>query len=621
MKRSEMILAGGLLAVVVGYLVGPSLLDVLTGSGKRLVARKLELKRELAQLNKLNRWKDQSLAKPEGESADRAEEQYRNWVWSLAESVGKFGELNVAPNSRGRSRRTRGFKPIQVQLTGTAKFGDVQRFLYHFYRAKLLHRVVSLRLESKSQDNDPDLEVTLLAEGLSLSYASADLSQRDSLFPQGRFASEPDEGTVVVEQAEEFPSKPEFLVRVGDQYLNVTSNEKAADSENGDKRFQWTYEAVSPEKTLAADSTVELVRVAEAMQTITLDDYKLVNPFAQYDATLIISGSKTITVGGSFKLKARVEGVRPGSAAKFELGRHPAGMSIDEQTGEISWETEKGQPAGKTTLEVLAKLEGREEKVTASPTTLEWRAVATPVVRNEPPTLEALKDEINVIAGSAVEFVASGSDPENGKLVFALASGAPAGATIDSSSGKFRWVPEAPGEFRVTVEVGDDGKPPKKASSSVTIQVSLDSAQFTVLTASVVRDGEPQAWLFDRLKNQRVILRPKSRFRYGNVEAEVVSIKGTEVVFRVGKEERPLVLGESLQKLKPVEKPYDEDPKPSNSGTSTAPSDAKATDAKPSDAKPSDAKPSDAKPSDAKPSDAKPTDGAASDDAKSVKPN
>jgi len=541
MKRSEMILAGGLLVVVVGYLGGPLLLDVLMGSGKRLEARYAELEKEEDQLDKLIVFQKQSLASPEGDTADRAEEQYRNWVWSLAESVGKFKELNVSPNSRGRSRRTRGFKPVQVQLTGTAKFGDVQRFLYHFYRADLLHRVVSLRLESKSQDNDPDVEVTLLAEGLSLSYASKELSERDSLFP------------------------------------------------------------------LDADSKAELVPVAEVMQEIKFDDYKLVNPFAQYDATLIISGSKTITVGGSFKLKARVDGVRPGSVATFELGRHPAGMSIDKQTGEISWETVKGQPAGKTTLEVLAKLEGREAKLTGSPTTLEWRAAATPVVRNEPPTLGALKEEISVVAGSAVEFVASGSDPENGKLAFALASGAPSGATIDSSSGKFRWVPEAPGEFKVTVEVGDDGKPPKKASSSVTIQVSLDSAQFTVLTASVVRDGEPQAWLFDRLKNQRVILRPKSRFRYGNVEAEVVSIKGREVVFRIGKEERQLVLGESLQKLKPAVKPYDEDPKPSSSGVSTKPTDAKPTDAKPTDAKPTDAKPTDAKPTDTKSANAKPT--------------
>ena len=48
MKRTEMMLAGGLLLVVVGWLVGPSLLDLVTGSGERLEARRLEASRREA---------------------------------------------------------------------------------------------------------------------------------------------------------------------------------------------------------------------------------------------------------------------------------------------------------------------------------------------------------------------------------------------------------------------------------------------------------------------------------------------------------------------------------------------------------------------------------------------
>ncbi|GIS62085.1 MAG: hypothetical protein CM1200mP2_43100 [Planctomycetaceae bacterium] len=125
---------------------------------------------------------------------------------------------------------------------------------------------------------------------------------------------------------------------------------------------------------------------------------------------------------------------------------------------------------------------------------------------------------------------------------------------------------QSPGEFRVTVEVSDSGTPRAKDSQSVTIKVALDSAQFTVLTASVVRDGQPQAWLFDRLKNQRLVLTPKTRFRYGDVEAEVVSIGERAVVFRVGKNDLELALGDSIQKLKAIatkpkaEKPAAEKP-------------------------------------------------------------
>jgi len=605
MKRTEMILAGGLLLVVVGWFMGPSLLELVMGSGERLKARQLALTADLKQLQKLNRWKLQSLATPEANGADRAEEQYRNWVWSLAESVGKFEQLNVTPSSRGGSRRGRGYVPVQVQLTGRARFGDIERFLYHFYRADLLHRVVSLRMKSKSQDNDPQLEVTLVAEGLSLEYAVGDLSKRDSLFPQARLAADAQDGTLNVDDADGFQPKPpqtNFFVRVGDQFLDVTSSEKTSG-----KGVRWVYEAISPEKTLAADSTVELVRVADSMQKITLDDYKLVNPFARYDARLIVSGSKSITVGDAFSLTARVEGARPAIRTTFELGQHPEGMTIDKQTGKISWQTDKEQTAGRATVEVLAKLEGRDAKLTSSPTRLEWKAAAERVIRNEPPTVESLQP-VSVVAGSPVEFTVSGSDPEKGTLAFALSSRAPRGATIDAKSGQFRWVPQAPGEYSVTVEVRDDGSPPQRASGSVKIQVSLDSAQFTVLTASIVRDGEPQAWLFDRLKNQRVVLRPKSRFRYGVVEAEVIAIEDRAVVFRIGKSEHRLALGESLQKLKPIAKPYDPDPQPEKPATGAKPGDAKPGDAKPGDAKPGDAKPADAKPGDAKPADAKPGD-------------
>jgi hypothetical protein len=606
-------LAGGLLLVVVGWLVGPLLLDLVTGSGARLTTRKQVLTRELAQLKKLNRWKYQSLARPEDNGADRAEEQYRNWVWSLAESIGKFEELNVTPNSRGRSRRSREFVPVQVQLTCVARYGDIQRFLFHFYQADLLHRVVSLRMKSKSQDHDPQLDVTLIAEGLSLPYAVKELSNRDTLFPQARLTADAADKTLVVEQARGFPVEPGFLVRVGDQFLDVTSTEQAEDSETGDTTTRWVYEAVSPEKPLAADSTVELVRVAESMQKITLDDYRLINPFARYNAQVIVAGSKTITVGEAFSLAARVEGARPGIRMTFELGSHPDGMTIDPKTGKISWQTETSQVPGKATVLVLAKLEGREAKLVASPTSLEWKAVPVAVVRNEPPTIAALKS-INAVAGSPVEFTATGTDPEQGTLAFALASGSPSGATIDANSGQFRWVPQAPGEFKVTVEVRDNGSPPQKASGSVTIQVSLDSAQFTVLTASIVRDGEPQAWLYDRLKNQRLVLRPKTRFRYGEIEAVVVKIEDRAVVFRIGKVERRLALGESLQKLKPAaKKPYDSDPQPVKT-TDGKPAESKPAATKAADAKPADAKPADAKPADAKPADAKPAAKKTADD-------
>ena len=606
MKNSEKFLVGGLLLVIVGWLVGPSFIGLVTGSGARLDAIEQSLNRDLKTLKKLNKWKQQSLAAPESGSAHRAEEQYRNWIWTLAEEVGGFKELNVAPASRGSGRRSRGMVPVQVQLTGLASFGDVQRFLFRFYQADLLHKVVSLRMKSKSQNNDPQLEVTLVAEGLSLPYASDRPTGRDTLFPQTRLVSDSDEESVDVANAFGFPVKEAFRVRVGDQYLDVESSEKVTDDK--DSAVRWTFAPDSPVSSVDADAIAELVPVAESMKTVVPRDYKLVNPFALYEATLIVSGRKSIEVGQAFALKARVDGVRPGIRTTFEFGKHPEGMTIKtvqnedgQYEGQIDWQTEADQESGSASLEVFAKIEGRSSRLTGSPASLRWNAKRVVVARNERPRMESL-GSFSVVAGSPVEFTASATDPEDSELAFALASGAPRGASIDSSSGKFRWVPQSPGEFRVTVEVSDSGTPRAKDSQSVTIKVALDSAQFTVLTASVVRDGQPQAWLFDRLKNQRLVLTPKTRFRYGDVEAEVVSIGERAVVFRVGKNDLELALGDSIQKLKAI---ATEAETPEKSAAEKPAADKPAAD-KPAADKPAAEKPAAEKPAAEKPAAEKP---------------
>ncbi|GIS62086.1 MAG: hypothetical protein CM1200mP2_43110 [Planctomycetaceae bacterium] len=223
--------------------------------------------RDLATLRKLNRWKDQSLAAPESGSAHRAEEQYRNWIWTLAEEVGGFKELNVAPGSRGGGRRGRGMVPVQVQLTGLASFGDVQRFLFRFYQADLLHKVVSLRMKSKSQNNDPQLEVTLVAEGLSLPFASDTMDKRDTLFPRP-VVSDSDEESVDVAKLR-LPSKKAFRVRVGDQYLSESS-EKVTDDRT--VRFGGPSHG-QPVSSIDADAIAELVPVAESRETVVPRDY------------------------------------------------------------------------------------------------------------------------------------------------------------------------------------------------------------------------------------------------------------------------------------------------------------------------------------------------------------
>ena len=54
MKNSEKFLVGGLLLVIVGWVVGPSFIGLVTGSGARLDAIEQSLNRDLKTLKKLN---------------------------------------------------------------------------------------------------------------------------------------------------------------------------------------------------------------------------------------------------------------------------------------------------------------------------------------------------------------------------------------------------------------------------------------------------------------------------------------------------------------------------------------------------------------------------------------
>ena len=166
-------------------------------------------------------------------------------------------------------------------------------------------------------------------------------------------------------------SKEAFRVRVGDQYLDVESSEKVTDDK--DSAVRWTFAPDSPVSSVDADAIAELVPVAESMKTVVPRDYKLVNPFALYEATLIVSGRKSIEVGQAFALKARVDGVRPGIRTTFEFGKHPEGMTIKtvqnedgQYEGQIDWQTEADQESGSASLEVFAKIEGRSSRLTGS---------------------------------------------------------------------------------------------------------------------------------------------------------------------------------------------------------------------------------------------------------------
>ena len=92
--------------------------------------------------------------------------------------------------------------------------------------------------------------------------------------------------------------------------------------------------------------------------------------------------------------------------------------------------------------------------------------------------------------GSAITFTATATDPDAGQTRTFSLTGAPAGATINSSTGAFGWTPTTSGTFTVTVVVADNGTPPLSDSETVTITVTAAN-QAPVLGAIGSKSGAP----------------------------------------------------------------------------------------------------------------------------------
>lgn len=97
----------------------------------------------------------------------------------------------------------------------------------------------------------------------------------------------------------------------------------------------------------------------------------------------------------------------------------------------------------------------------------------TPV--NDPPVLTPLPD-FTVTEGDTltVTNLASDVDAPAQELLYSLAEGAPAGATVKPATGVFEWTPaedQGPGSYPLTVIVTDSGVPPRSATQTFTVTV------------------------------------------------------------------------------------------------------------------------------------------------------
>ncbi|MDB6025961.1 MAG: putative esterase [Verrucomicrobiales bacterium] len=145
----------------------------------------------------------------------------------------------------------------------------------------------------------------------------------------------------------------------------------------------------------------------------------------------------------------------------------PSGATIHPKTGLFKWSPTVGQ-AGTYNITV---------RVTDRLGLTDFEVVQVTVVAfsgNHKPVLSLIGNKA-INEGSTLAFTASATDADAGQtLTYSLDAGAPAGATINSSTGAFSWTPtesDGPSSYPVTVRVTDNGSPSQTAFETITVTV------------------------------------------------------------------------------------------------------------------------------------------------------
>ncbi len=145
----------------------------------------------------------------------------------------------------------------------------------------------------------------------------------------------------------------------------------------------------------------------------------------------------------------------------------PAGATIERRTGKFSWTPTSAQ-VGVWNITVRVTDQGGAQD-------FETIKVTVLSAGNNAPVLAAIGSK-TVKEGSALAFTATATDVDAGQTkTFSLDAGAPAGASINGSTGAFTWTPteaQGPGSYPITVRVTDNGSPASNDFETITVTVS-----------------------------------------------------------------------------------------------------------------------------------------------------
>lgn len=553
MQKREKILAGGLAGTLVFWfgwsVVSDRILAPLhdlanqeirlTEEKKNLFEEQLQLARKESELKTLR-----ALSLPP-DPLD-AQRLYQEWLTTLAQISG-FEITKITLDRRVAEADT--YVTIPITIDAKAQLVELASFLQRFDSVQLLHRISRCDVTSPSSEGNPELSITITAEGLSLPSAPA----RTRLFPLTELSEgiSRDAQKLTVLSSKGFPEQTPFCIRIGGEFLNVTSiNDNVWTVQRGvEKTFAEKHAAnVSVEEfPLQAGKKASQAATAMWSRSVFTKPSALVN----YQPRLASRTPPVAIRGEEWSWKLEVAGWNPAfGSPKFEILSVPQGMELDERTGTLSWHVGNQLEIGTQQIQVLVwGTNGREGGFTTSANV----RVRDP---NEPPKF-AEQGPLKFFIGRESKVRVSAVDPDGDsrKLQYSLVEGPP-GMTVDARTGELRWIPTddlAPQSITVKLEVKDSDEMPQTARLTLKGSLEEDSAKFTYLTGSVRRtNGVEEGWINDRATNRKTIVHAGDQLSIADFELMIEEIGATYLLVKRNGQQYRWQFEQPLTEMQPV---------------------------------------------------------------------
>lgn len=251
--------------------------------------------------------------------------------------------------------------------------------------------------------------------------------------------------------------------------------------------FTWTpTEAqgpgVYPIQVRVSDDGLPAASVTESF-TVTVNE-------VNGPPVLAAIGDQSVNEGSPLTFTASAaDGDIPAQALSYSLDAGaPAGATIDPATGAFAWTPTEAQGPSTNSITIRVTDSGTPNLSSTRSLTIVVNEV------NTAPALSAVSDQ-TVDEGSALTFTATASDTDvpAQTLVFSLDAGAPAGATINPTTGAFAWTPteaQGPSTNSITIRVADNGSGALSTTRTFTVIVNEVNAAPTLAVISDQAVGE-----------------------------------------------------------------------------------------------------------------------------------